>query len=497
MWLCEQHYRENEWQFRKRIPLEEVPAHLPCENSTMSSPATPPDDLTRNTRLHYMALRDLGPEIARLVASAPSTPLSPGSTAKSNLSQTPLMWAASAGATSAIAALLATGASAAPTDSRGHSALHHAAIHGQLPALRLLHLAHPLAADAADVDGHTPLAWAARRGHTPAVVYLLAVARADARASGALWRAAAAGHELAVEALLDAGARPADADGHGGRRGGRAWAVVRAAARGRRMRAARRYALLAAVNVASASAAWHFAAFPVSGGTRALFWVTFSAAVGCCWRAATADPGVLPRGDGPALAARVDAALASKSPDALLSQAAFCYACLAPRLPRSKHSALSRGCVARFDHTCPFIANDVGRNNHRVLLGFASTAAVGAAMFVYVALHDVISALQAPAPALVIIRALAVRPWLLATILLASVGTVFSVGLVCAQLRQIGRGVTTYEELSRIRRGEEARNIGGLGGCWRNVETFWRETAGEGLYAALAKSDDGTGDLKV
>ncbi|CAG9811097.1 unnamed protein product [Chironomus riparius] len=48
----------------------------------------------------------------------------------------------------------------------------------------------------------------------------------------------------------------------------------------------------------------------------------------------------------------------------------FCSACLIRRPIRSKHCSVCDRCVGKFDHHCPWIANDIGINNHRIFILF-------------------------------------------------------------------------------------------------------------------------------
>lgn len=457
----------------------------------MASPASiPPDDLSHQTPLHYLALRDSASSISRLLAAHPSTALSSTSTAPGNLGQTPLMWAASSNATAAIALLLSLSAPPSPVDSRGHTALHHAAIHGHLAALHLLHRAHPPAAHAPDADGHTPLAWAARRGHTAVAAYLLSAARVDPSAPGALWRAASAGHVVVVDALLAAGADPRDADGKGGRGGGRAWAVIRASTRPRWQRTVKRYSTFGGVHVLVAAAVREFGGFggAATGGlVCAVFYLAVVAMAVFGWRVARASPGVVTAGSGAALVARVDAALAGGGggQDRLLSPVVYCYACLAPRPPRSKHARTTGRCVLRFDHTCPFVGNDVGAGNHRALLAFVLSVVVGGCVFLWSAVRFVAAEARGTrggAAGMEVVGVLAARPALFVVVLFTGCGVVFSVGLLGMQAQLVTKGRTTYEELMAAR-AKEKHNPHCQGGWRKNVAAFIRDSAGNSVIA--------------
>ncbi|ETV88024.1 hypothetical protein, variant 1 [Aphanomyces astaci] len=59
------------------------------------------------------------------------------------------------------------------------------------------------------------------------------------------------------------------------------------------------------------------------------------------------------------------------------SEVKLCTTCIQRRPLRSKHDAELNGCVARFDHFCPFVANAVGAANHTFFLGFLVCAVAG------------------------------------------------------------------------------------------------------------------------
>ncbi|GAA5904585.1 hypothetical protein JCM6882_004914 [Rhodosporidiobolus microsporus] len=61
----------------------------------------------------------------------------------------------------------------------------------------------------------------------------------------------------------------------------------------------------------------------------------------------------------------------------------FCLTCLVRRPLRSKHSYATGRCVARFDHYCPWVWNDVGVNNHRQFILFLASLVSGVLFFTH------------------------------------------------------------------------------------------------------------------
>jgi DHHC palmitoyltransferase len=195
------------------------------------------------------------------------------------------------------------------------------------------------------------------------------------------------------------------------------------------------------------------------------------------------------------LEAQVDAALASAGETegqgdeeelwSMLSLAEYCYVCLAPRPPRSKHTRWAGRCVRRFDHTCPFVGNDVGAGNHRALLGFVAAVAVAAEAFVFGAVHA--AAAEARARDHGLAEALVGRPGFCLVFLAVACGLVFAVGLLGAQARLVGINQTTFEELVAWRR-REKHNPHDQGRWFKNVAAFVRDTAPVGRDGAAPKS---------
>jgi hypothetical protein len=124
---------------------------------------------------------------------------------------TPLHFAAHAGATAVVEALLAAGATPCVAGPRGLSAGHVAARQGHAAALRLLLTADPSAVGARAEDRDTPLHLAAAEGHTDVVSICIAggarLNAVGANASTPLARACAArAGAAAAAALVAAGA---------------------------------------------------------------------------------------------------------------------------------------------------------------------------------------------------------------------------------------------------------------------------------------------------
>eukprot|EP00958_Prasinococcus_capsulatus_P020783 scaffold2752_cov393-Prasinococcus_capsulatus_cf.AAC.22 len=61
----------------------------------------------------------------------------------------------------------------------------------------------------------------------------------------------------------------------------------------------------------------------------------------------------------------------------------LCHSCQIVRPLRSKHCKVTRQCVARFDHYCPFVLNAVGDGNRRYFFGTIFWTTVANGMMVY------------------------------------------------------------------------------------------------------------------
>jgi hypothetical protein len=126
---------------------------------------------------------------------------------------TPLMWAAAAGYTLVVEALVRAGANYALQDQRGYNAFHHA-VHGE--RLETLHCLCMLDSTksghlAVDSEHHNVLHWAAYKGSVPIVRYLVEIMRmpvnaVDTTQRTALHWAAREGRKQVVRYLLGRGA---------------------------------------------------------------------------------------------------------------------------------------------------------------------------------------------------------------------------------------------------------------------------------------------------
>jgi hypothetical protein len=89
--------------------------------------------------------------------------------------------------------------------------------------------------------------------------------------------------------------------------------------------------------------------------------------------------------DSPGITTSADTPAASAS---LLAQhilhPAFCVLCLRSRPPQARHCHDCGVCVQRFDHHCPFVANDVAANNHRVFNLFLIFQTITIVLFLFV-----------------------------------------------------------------------------------------------------------------
>ncbi|KAM0786270.1 hypothetical protein ACM66B_007067 [Microbotryomycetes sp. NB124-2] len=129
----------------------------------------------------------------------------------------------------------------------------------------------------------------------------------------------------------------------------------------------------------------------------------------------------------------------------------FCLDCLTRRPLRSKHSYVTKRCVARFDHYCPWVWNDVGVNNHRQFLLFVGSLVVAVVIFIRLAIAYF--ATQAPEPPTAgecgifapFCQAGAYDAFALATTIWCGLQLTWTVVLLAAQLWQICRQMTTLE----------------------------------------------------
>ncbi|KAG0143309.1 hypothetical protein CROQUDRAFT_81209 [Cronartium quercuum f. sp. fusiforme G11] len=186
------------------------------------------------------------------------------------------------------------------------------------------------------------------------------------------------------------------------------------------------------------------------------------------FRAISLDPGFvpLPRGDGE-LNRVVEGLVESGKFDGTN----FCITCQTRRPLRSKHCRLCNRCTARFDHHCPWVWNCVGVRNHRQFLVFVATLISGIACFdslVYAYLSQAPSlasteGTETPASCSIsapICQLVAFDTFTFSVAVWSTIQLTWTIILLCSQLWQVSRQMTTFELSNSSRFGF----MGGRGG---------------------------------
>ncbi|KAI7871722.1 ankyrin repeat-containing domain protein [Spinellus fusiger] len=193
---------------------------------------------------------------------------------------------------------------------------------------------------------------------------------------------------------------------------------------------------------------------------HALFLMTFSVAMGCFYRAAMMNPGILHRQL--SIESLCDSIVGLVENNALDARH-FCTTCMIKKPLRSKHCKICNRCIARFDHHCPWIFNCVGVRNHRVFIVFVASIVICIASFVTLAAEYIIE----NAPILphvspeemkcfvgpTLCSYFAYDTWTLVLSMWATFHLCWCTCLLMIQLYQISTAVTTNESINMSRYG--------------------------------------------
>ena len=362
-------------------------------------------DSSGHTALHWAALGKPSSTL-QTILNLTRHSVDVRSEASDQYGQTPLHWALVSGSTENVSMLLEAGASPARSDARGYTSLIHCAQYGRVDLAHLLLTADSTLINLADREGRTALHWAAHGGHFQLVSYFLRVAspsadvsKRDSSGQTALHKACSRKHTLVIRALLECGAayNATDKDNQMPRdyiprlRGAQsAFAEVRRAERGEhtgppRTRL-RSYSLVFFYYSILILTYWYYDRYVegleqrASAYSKALRLFCLLALVAHA-SATYGDPGDVPKGTPEDCRAFIENAIAKNEGDIALTTSRYCFSCLRPRVPRSKHSRSRAVCVRRFDHECPWTNNAVGLRNHRVLLMFAAAMLTSQVLF--------------------------------------------------------------------------------------------------------------------
>lgn len=446
-------------------------------------------DAAGHTALHWASLSASAATLVHVIRLT-RHPVDARSEAPQQRGQTSLHWALVAGSSSCVAALLRAGADPAAQDARGYNALIHCAQYGRVDLAHLLLLKDPLLVSAADHNGRTALHWASHAGHFPMAVYLVRVTSpradvtaADAGGQTALHKACARGHSLIVRELLAAGADHAVMDESGrspvvclpAHNSSAVLSELSRAIRGELHRPPREhlrsFILVAFYYVILVFSYWFYVRYVEWWAPRA---TAYGGVVRTCAAfaflthsfATYGDPGDVIKGTPESCRRDIERAIANSQGDVALAPTRYCFTCLRPRPPRSKHSRTRTICVRRFDHECPWTNNAVGLRNHRCLLAFAASMFATQVLF----LDHLRVALLKDKNVLSVVDALMKRPLAISLFVLHCFLAGFCILLLLQHAMLAARGLTTYEQIAYKRLGIK-RNPNDRG-FWRNLRNF-------------------------
>ncbi|XP_014553052.1 hypothetical protein COCVIDRAFT_108672 [Bipolaris victoriae FI3] len=131
----------------------------------------------------------------------------------------------------------------------------------------------------------------------------------------------------------------------------------------------------------------------------------------------------------------------------------FCVNCMVRKPLRSKHCKRCERCVAKSDHHCPWVNNCVANNNHRHFVLYILSLETGIIFFIRLVLAylEIREAPKAFAECVIIspelCKVLNKDPFTIVLSIWAAFQLTWVTMLLCVQLLQIARNLTTYESM--------------------------------------------------
>eukprot|EP00968_Pinguiococcus_pyrenoidosus_P008232 scaffold576_cov260-Pinguiococcus_pyrenoidosus.AAC.96 len=104
------------------------------------------------------------------------------------------------------------------------------------------------------------------------------------------------------------------------------------------------------------------------------------------WRAATMDPGIIPRDDSGIPRDPPPGVAEAEAQEAGSSGYRYCDTCNLWRPPRAKHCSSCNNCVEEFDHHCPWVGTCIGKRNYLYFLIFVCSVTLLSAYVMLVCL---------------------------------------------------------------------------------------------------------------
>lgn len=459
-----------------------------------------PRDDDGHSALHWGAMSDDASVLSLLLSSlSASRPVDMRATAVAQAGQTPLHWACVAGNVNAVLSLLARGADPAAIDAKGYSSATHAVHYGRIDLLHVLLNRCPSLIALSDEEGHTLLQWAAYYDHIGTVAYLLKVQKIDpdeADVSGMtpLHRAAQRDQPAVTEVLLRAGADVTSRNAAGktpeelvsGGSGTKAllrmWrrGILTTAKPVHSRHTLPKYGLVIFYWVLGLVSYLKYHAVlmgsvPVGIAVNLFMHVALIVSVASHLTATFADPGDVRKGNSESFKEYIEHVLSNGTSEFELVPSVYCFTCLAPRPPRSKHSRERDRCVMKFDHECPWVNNTIGLYTHKPLLLLVVSTGAAECAFIYI----MVSVIANTPGVTSVFAALVESPLLCMLILMHFCVSLFCVMLLLTHVRLVLRGQTTYEHLTATK-DKQTSNPYDFG--WRNnLVSFLTSSTGKSL----------------